>query len=241
MSAVEMGEDNRNIWLFYSADQPLKGYPEYHLYADDPDGDEKEFEPIAYSAIETLGAGHVALYAVNYHIRKQARRRLFCGWRPPRYCTTDCASLIKQHLIESGWQDGLFADHESYKESKVLWSKYRDYIKQLCILQEKLDMELFRRTDQTYGEQPKERVVGSRYSGVRLTVFPEQTIQRQDSAETTIAHYKERTDFILMISADIILPRAYFTLNPSYMSVEELIEQLKPIATEYNKNLEVHI
>ena len=189
---------------------------------------------IAYSVIELLSEGQVVLYYARYKQLKEAKKRLFGGWKAAEFSTKDGSSKLKQQLIDNGWQDGTFADYQSCGFKK-LWlpGRYRIDWKHLCILQEKLDMTLLRQTDFTYSSQ------GSDCSGVNITVFPETVIQKMQNNEAAITRYMETDDYILSICADILLSRAYITLNPKYMSVEDLIEKLKLVTDKYHKKLEV--
>ncbi|MDO4582415.1 MAG: hypothetical protein Q4B96_07530 [Bacillota bacterium] len=213
---------------------------ECFFQADDPDGDEKEFAPIAYTAMELLAQGHVVSYYAHYAKRREARHRLLGGWRPAKFSAADGASMLKQRLLDSGWKDGLMADIVSFTESRILWSKERRYHKRLCILQERLDMKLLRQTDFTYCGFPKhERIIGGGCCGVAMKVFPEQMIWRQETTEATVSHYDSSQEFMVEFLADIILPRAYITLNTKYMSVDQLADKLRQAAALHDKKLEV--
>ncbi len=202
--------------------------------ADEDESDEKAFALVAYAAMELLSQGHVVLYSAQYKQRKEAKKRLFGGYKPAKYAKEDGATRLKQYLLESGWNDGVFADREQFVMRRLLWSKYRVDRKDLFILQERLDMTLFKKTDLTYSGD------GS-CVGIGVSVFPDTTIRQYPSAEETIDYYRQTDDFILSFGADIILPRAYITLNKRYMSEQQLIEKLSAVAAQFDKTLEVNI
>ncbi|MEG2380729.1 MAG: hypothetical protein RSB38_03410, partial [Oscillospiraceae bacterium] len=131
---------------------------------------------------------------------------------------------------ESDWDDGWYADVTYCKKDK---KAYYAYEKNLFILQNQLNMELFRRAD-TSNED-------AWYTEISLKIFPESEITPKGNSCQTVRYYQKTDEYLLYFSAGINTPRAYILLNTKYMSEQELIKKLKPIVEKYGKRLEVNI
>ncbi|MEA4971436.1 MAG: hypothetical protein VB051_13095 [Candidatus Pelethousia sp.] len=238
MDRVEHVYDKTKLYLALDTETENQSgeYLYFDLMADDPDASElcEEFKQIVYDIISHFASGHVVLYGAGYGKLKAENRKWFGrGWNPGKFNTKGATSRLKQYLIDTKWNDGIFADVVDFHQKKLLWRMERYYYKELYILQEKLDMELFRKTDVTLTD-------GKDY-GIGIAVFPQSKMQRAATDEETIVLYRNRGNAGVILDAPIDLPRICIAMNKNYMPVDDLIAQLRSILQKYYKILEVDL
>ncbi|MEG2584385.1 MAG: hypothetical protein RSA27_07760 [Oscillospiraceae bacterium] len=228
---IEYESDENVIALNLDIEATSDEYRSYYFETDDPDSDQYElFAQIAYDAIEELAKGHAVIYHASYKTLRNSKKRFFIGIRPAKFSNNGATTRLKKYLEESDWDDGWYADVTYCKKDK---KAYYAYEKNLFILQNQLNMELFRRAD-TSNED-------AWYTEISLKIFPESEITPKDNSREIIECYRKTNDYILHFFAEIYLLESRILLNTKYMSEQELIEKLKPIVEKYGKRLEVNI
>ncbi len=230
-------QPNKNrIWMYTQRDVSNKknGYCYFILQKDDADDFDEVFNHLMYDLVQAFSQGHVVMYQTMYKKLKYAKKKWFGrGWKPGKFNSKGATARLKQELVNSGWKDGIFADYYDFYDEKVLWSKTRRDSKCLCILQEKLDMDLFRKSDMTYEDDG--------CVGIGIKVFPQTQIQYQNNTDETVDYYCKTDDFLLDFGAEILSTKARIVLNEKYMTAEELIEKIKPVIEKHKKVLEVNL
>lgn len=226
------------IWLtnFRGAENIGGGFRSFEISVDDPDDATQsgEFNKVIFDIISIFSKNRVVRYGAMYkQIRSACKKWFGRGWHVGKYSQEGCTSRLKQHLIDTGWKDGLFADIVDFYEKKILWSIERFYFKYLCIVQERLDFTLFRETDMSRKDVSA--------VGTDITIFPEPEIRHGTTDYETVYTYHKSDHYMISIFADIVYPLGYITINNDYITTEELIEKLKPIVERNNKILEVHL
>ncbi|MCE5235999.1 MAG: hypothetical protein ABFC62_09235 [Clostridiaceae bacterium] len=238
MEGIAFVPDNNRIWLTSLRDVASRkdGFFYFEISVDDPDdaAQNDEFNKVMFDLISTFSKNRVVRYEASYKQIKSARKKWFGrGWRTGKYSQKGCASKLKQHLIDTGWKDGLFADIVDFYEKKIWWSIERFYFKQLCIVQDRLDFALFRETDMTWKDD-------SAY-GTDIAVFAEPEVRHCATDYETVYTYYKSDNYMLTIFADIMLPRGSIVINNDDITTEEFIAKLKPIVERHNKTLEVNL
>ena len=137
---------------------------------------------------------------------------------------------MKQYFIDSNWRDGLFADFEDTDIFHFLGLKCRDDKKALYILQEKLHMDLFKKT--VLENQPYQ---------VDITFYRDSKINFLSNSIDTIDFYRKKSDIYLNITADIIFSNAYFYIDTSSITIQHFIDQISPIVEQHGKTLVVDL
>lgn len=220
--------------MFY----PEKGRIAFDLFSDDPDeADEtllKCFGNIFCDLVAEFSEKHVVMYSALYKkIKSESKRWFSRGWKCGKYNTKGATSKLKQFLIDSSWSDGLYADITDYYEEKGFWGAKRDYRKNLFILQEKLDMNLFMKTDMSFADE-------STY-GNGIDIFRDSKILNSKDVESTIRHYINEEKPIVELATDTVLPRIGIAIDEKYIQKQDCIEIIKHIVEKHNKKLEVNI
>lgn len=238
MEEATFVSDNNRIWLYNSPDvvNRKEGLRYFNIYVDDSDDATQsgEFNEVMFDLITTLSKNRVVRYGASYKQIKSARKKWFGrGWCTGKYSQNGCTSKLKQHLIDTGWKDGLFADILDFHEKKIWWSIERFYFKYLCIVQERLDFALFRETDMS-------RKDGSAV-GTHITVFSEPEIRHGATDYETVYAYHKSDKYMLMIEVDIMLPCGSVVINNDDITTEAFIAEFKPIVERHNKTLEVKL
>ena len=232
---------NRDVIVLSRQNVMYKPNPERYtmdLMAYDADDTEASlldtFEKMFYDLVTEFVGNHVVLYGAPYKKIKDESKGLFSRkWKPGKYSTTGATSKLKQQLDCENWSDGLYADILDYYVEYSFFSPERYYSKNLYILQEKLDLNLLKKTDMSYEYEGSDDTY--------VLIYNNSKIKHLEDAEATILHYLKEEKPIIEICAVILLPRIGISLDENYISKEKCIETIKRIVEKYNKILEVKL
>lgn len=214
----------------------FEGYYFLEIMAGDPDNIalDEAFRVVILDVVFAISENHVVQYGASYEKIKPERKKWFSqGWSTPEYSQDGDTTRLKQHLVDIGWKDGLFADIVLVNEHTFFGVKCPDEHKELCLVQERLDFELFQKTCMCQETENTYRTA--------IDIFPEAVIQHHATAYETVRAYRESTNDMVFIFINDVAPNGHVAINKRYMTQDEFIEILKPIVEKHNKTLEVNL
>lgn len=192
---------------------------------------EDAFFPIVLEIAELFSENRVVAFESMYRPIVNERKKLFSNkWVPPVYNEKGMVNALKEEIKTYGRDKLLWADIEHYAEyDSFLGKKRRWYVKDLVILQEKLDMELLKKAEKASKEI---FLVGS-----KLYIFPHSKIQHQATDEETVRHYFNSKDYYMTIYVGKSDSGTKIILNPEYINYDQLMEVLIPIFAKHGKKV----
>ncbi len=221
--------DTSILYLVRNEKHKKDGYILLDLYAGDPDDSSfaDEVHKIACSIAEHFSKNCVVLHNMLYKktfepegIIEKLRNKFF-NYERTEMCEKEMQNLINNVTSQNATK-GTISQIKIEQQSR--WEKWDANL--YCVLQEKLDMDFFKKS---------QRVNGTGF----MAIFAHSKIDHSGSDIETIEKYWKKQDDIMSIMLDCYLPWIHISLNTNMMSVEQFAEELMPIIKAHGKTLEV--
>ena len=198
-----------------------------------PQGDRKkhldELLDIAKEIIEIFSKDRVVRLYCQYEMKKRPQKRMFKEWIPPEYNENGKVNEFKQYLIQSKREDLIWTDYMRYVSDNISFmffpTEVRDYGRDICILQEKLDLKLAEKAGACSLEE------GEKCLGV--VVYPHSKIKYQQTDSKTVESYVNDKDTLIEICFNEGPRSIIIEPNPRYITYDKLMEIIKPIFEKY--------
>ena len=146
-------------------------------------------------------------------------------WTPPKFKEDGGVNRLKNQFKEKQsellWTDCLWYELRNIKLFDIIPTEQRLYFRKLSVILNRLDCDVIDEIDKSCVEDG--------LSDFSVTIYPHKSIECCENKEDTLKKYLSRKDFICNISMPGNGAFIIVEPNPTYMSYEDVLENIVPL------------